>query len=1075
MLGGDASVTSVLTVLREVADLLGREGRLSLRLIRREYDLSDDDLDTIVEELTVVRGAATLDAGVLIATAPSASPASSGTAPIDALSPGETEHRDLTVLFCDLVGSTELSTRLDAEDFSDAIRAYTERMTAVVERFGGHVANLMGDGLLVLFGYPTAHDDSARQGVAAALAAVAEVGELQLGFDIRAGLHIGPVAVSNVGPGGRSGALALGETVNVAARVESAATPGGVYVTDDLARVVDGWFEFESAGFPHLKGVDRPIEIHRVTAATGARTAIEARSTRSVAALTGRQHEFDAMRAAWERAQAGSGRLVAIVGEPGIGKSRLVEEMRHHVMAGDEATWRAATCSPYATATALHPFASIGEFAEIAGATPPDHLGPDGRRRWLLQRLADAILDEPSSSSGGGHVLLIDDLHWADSTSIELVDLVRRRIADHRLLMLVTSRESLPDGWVDDGAMQIGLTSLDARSCRRLIDHLSEANRLSEAASTSIIERAGGNPLYLEELVYSLTEQRQPDDGDPIADPSAIPTALQTPLLARLDGLGAAKPIAQAASVIGRVFTEAGVTAIVEPPLRSLVPDAIEQMTTTGLIVDDGDGAPHQFRHALLRDAAYHSLLKKQRRRLHGHVVDRWMDDDDAVSDITVEAAARHAVAAERHADAVALHGRAGREAAARSANAEARQHFEFALGALDQLDDSGRLELELRRSLASSLVALSGYLHADTIATWERTRELAMALDDPHEVTSSLLGLAITRYGAGDLAGANELIAEALAGAEEADDDGQRVVAHTERAMTSYFGGDFEGALTNSATAAALYRPEDHHRRIVELVGDDSGVAGSAVHAWALMQVGRLDEATEQARAAIDLAESVDHPFSVAQARLWAMLTFLDLGIADPDEVDDLVAFCDEQGFALWGGSARVVAATLTGDHDGYVEGRDLASTTASLVMAPAIVGLEADIHLATGEVDRALAALDLAIGLSGGMQLPFYDARLLWRTATVLSQSGDDTERSDTLLSDALAVADAQGSRWYALLAATTIAERLEARGQADEARRLLAERLEPIEGGDRIPAVVAARLLLTDLTNHDTEATT
>lgn len=328
---------SILRVLRDVGDLLRSEGRLSLRLVQREFELTDDDLDTVVDELVNVRGEATLDGTVLTVRATQSGDDAGdrsgvSTPPDEALSPGDTEHRDLTVLFCDLVGSTELSTRLDAEDFGEAVRAYHQVVTSTVAEFGGHVANLMGDGLLVLFGYPTAHDDSGRQAVAAALAAVDAVERRALGIEVRVGLHVGPVVISNIGPGGRSGALTLGETVNVAARVESAARPGSVYITDDLADLVDGWFEIESAGFPSFKGFDRPIEVHRVAGATGARSAIEARGERGLSPLTGRDAELATIGSAWADVLEGNGRVGGLLGEPGIGKSRLVAEVRDSIV-----------------------------------------------------------------------------------------------------------------------------------------------------------------------------------------------------------------------------------------------------------------------------------------------------------------------------------------------------------------------------------------------------------------------------------------------------------------------------------------------------------------------------------------------------------------------------------------------------------------------------------------------------------------------------------------------------------------------------------------------------------------------
>jgi hypothetical protein len=511
---------------------------------------------------------------------------------------------------------------------------------------------------------------------------------------------------------------------------------------------------------------------------------------------------------------------------------------------------------------------------------------------------------------------------------------------------------------------------------------------------------------------------------------------------------------------------------VVEPDRRNQLANVLALMTAKGLIrADPTDADRYAFRHALIQDAAYHSMLKRYRRQVHGRILDLWLERDESALDLPVENMAWHAARGERFAEAVVLYERAGRHAAERSANSEAAQHFRSALALVDELgDDAAQRELGLQRRLASALVALVGYTHPDTVAIWRRTRELATALHDPTEITSSLLGLAIATYGSGDLASAGSLIDDAIDGAERTGDVAQQIVAHAERSVSSYFGGHFTTSLSAAERALSLYIPAEHHRRIVELVGDDSGVAATATGAWALMQLGRLDDAILRGREAVALAESIDHPFSIAQSRLWLMLMLLDLDDIELDEVEDLINFCDEQDFRLWGGAARVVAAALLGDVEMHIAGRDLASSTASLAMSPAILGIEAQTRRRNDDLAGALLAVEGGISLAQMLRLPFYDSRLRWQQASLLAVGARPGPPVDdeivTLLHEALAIADSQAAHWYAVLAATQLADHLAARGLSAEARRLLEPRLARIVGGAHLPGVVAATATLASL---------
>lgn len=1057
---------SIFDVLREVDELIRRERRVSVTLIQQRFALRDHDLSTIVDELTGPSGNAMLYDGELVAREPARPVA----AQVETLRPGETEHRDLTVLFCDLVGSTALSAQLDAEDFSDAIHRYYDTVTAVFEGHDGHVANLMGDGLLVLWGYPRAQDDSPRQACAAALAALAAIEASGLGLEIRIGMHVGPVAVSNIGPGGRTGALALGETVNVAARVQSAAEPGGAYISDDLAKLIRGWFELAPVGERLFKGLAVPMEISRVVRRSGARNALEARLERGLSPLAGRADVLAAVGAAWERARRGEGQLVALIGEPGIGKSRMLEEVRRRIDAAG-VQWFAGQCSPYSTATTLHPFAEVPELGEISHATPPPGLSAEGRRKWTLRALHDRIVD---GGAGPPLALIVEDLHWADPTSMELIDLVRSSLRTAPVLVLLTSREPLPAHWEGEGVHSVLLTPLDPDTGADFVTKLARGATLPAATVAAVVERAGGNPLYLEELTNMLLAAEGDVHGE------SIPPALQSPLLARLDALGDAKVIAQVASVIGVHFSTTSLHSVLGADHRDGLPYALARMVETGLVFnDDRDGDRYAFRHALIHHAAYQSLLKRSRREIHGRLLDLWRPGAEAVGEPAVEVVARHAAAAGRHAEAAELFTLAGRRAADRSAHKESSQHFTRALESLGEIDgDTTRRRLDVQRAHASTLVALLGYTHPETVATWRQTHDLAVELDDLHEITSSLLGLAVSRYGSADLAGATELIDEAMAGAQATGDVAQMIVANAERTSVAYFGGDYSAAVRYGDEAIEQYDALTHHHRVVELVGDDSGVAAMSMSAWGLMQVGRLDEAIERGRAAIKLAQSTGHPFSVGQAGLWNQLMLLELGDVDIAEVDALIEFCDEQDFRLWGGAARVVAAAVLGDPELHVVGSDLAASTSSLVMVSAISGIHSDTLRLAGDLTGALRAADDGLRFSEAVRIPFWDSQLLLRRGELLAAGAGGpaaATESENVLRQSLEVADRQHAVWSALVTATRLAERLAASDRADEARALLAPRLGAVVGGSNLSTVITAKALLASLHNQEVDTTT
>ncbi len=1099
-----------LDMVRRAADHLEEQRRLSVGALRREFELDDDALEDLVHELVEVQGLADRDGEILVA-APDQAPEQPG--PVS-LALGESEHRELTVLFCDVVGSTELSTRLDAEDFGDAIRVYHAAATEVLERFGGHVASLIGDGILALFGYPVAHDDSADQAVRAALATIEAVDQLDTGFDVRVGIHSGPCVVSNAGHAGGAGALALGETVNVAARVETSAEPGTVLISNATRRLVTGWFELVSVGDHSLKGLAHPVELHRVIRQTSARTRLEARSSHGLTTIVGRANERNQLAAAWERARDGDGQVVLISGEGGIGKSRLVRDL-HQQLTDETPRWLEGACTPYTTNTALHPCVALIEdlleFDQIpdpadrlrrveealggAGAfdteqvaviasllslrdadSPPlNRLSPEARRERTLDGLADWVMalgtDEPL-------VLIVEDLHWCDPSTLELLGRLVGRVAASHLLIVATARPDFAPPWPADDLRVIPLERLSSGESAAIVNELAARLALQAHVHDSIIDRANGNPLFIEEITSMVGDvfAAGPIDQGVVLD---VPPTLQSTLLARLDRLGPAKHAAQIAAVIGREFSERLLTLVVEQTGDLLRRQAsadglLDQLVKSGVLIQRPDQR-YEFRHALIQDAANQSSTKKRRRELHAAVLDvlRAHFPDQLAAD--PETAARHAASAGRTAEAIDLYHAAADTAIARSAEEEAIEYLGRAIGlATSDLpaDEAIRREIELQRALAVVLIVARGYTHAETAAAWERVRTLSVASNDLRGYGASLLGLAIVQYGVGAMDEATGLIEEVLDVAARSGATDQVLAAYGELTSVSYFRGDFRAALGHAENATALYDPEVHHRAMIALVGDDPGLTALCNSGWALLQLGYLDQALARTGSAIAVAESLGHPFSIAQTRVWRLAAQVELGHERLEsDAGELLRYTQDQGFPVLEGTAMIMLGAARGDPALVLEGAGLAAESDLSPMTPAAMLFLGQAYAAHDAFDDALATVQAGIDVAQAIDSPFYNGNLYRLKAELILgrnpvPTAEDLAQSERLLRDAIDLARRQEAKLIELRAATSLGHRLQIDGRHLEAHELLAPLYRWFDEGLETRDVVAARDMLTQL---------
>jgi class 3 adenylate cyclase/tetratricopeptide (TPR) repeat protein len=989
------------------------------------------------------------------------------------------ERRQLTVLFCDLVGSTELSAKLDPEDLREVVRAYQGAAAGAVERFGGHVAQYLGDGILAYFGYPQAHDDDAERALRAGLAAIDGVGALRerLGrpLAVRVGVHTGPVVIGEMGAGARRETLALGETTNMAARLEAAAAPDTVVASGATLRLARGIFVTEDLGALALKGVPAPVPAHRVVQPSGVRSRLDV-AAGHLTRFVGREVELATLVERRERAADGDGQNVLIVGEAGVGKSRLAYQLRER-LATIPHTWLECGASPYTEGTPFHPVIAlvaqglaftaadttaekvgkierglrdlaspenVALLADFLGLPPPTPLtlNPDVQRRKTMELLAQWNL---AISAIQPLVLLVEDLHWCDASSLELLGRIIAQGATARVLFVATARPEFTAPWpARSNSTTLQLARLTKRQAREMVTTLLGETVPAETLE-ALVARADGVPLYLEELTKAVAEPGAARGAD------AIPTTLAGSLMARLDRLSTAKEVAQRAAVLGREFGYpllAAVAGMEDAALRQ----GLARLVDAEIVFQRGEPpeATYTFKHALVQEAAYESLLKRTRQQLHGRVVDVLRERFPERVESEPELVARHAEAAGRSDDAITYYGRAGERAQARSAHEEAIGQLRKAIVLLETRPagaERDERELSLQLALGASVQATRGYSHHETEAAYERAAGLAAAVGDAASLGMTRTHLAALYYTRGEVERGRALAAEVLALAEARGDREQALLAHTHVAVPEYYQGKFASSLAHGERAIALYDPVQHHG-LVAMAGDQgiSALTFAAQNVWFL---GQPDAALARAREAVALARRLDDQFSLAFALFFETVAHWcrrDVA-AQRERAAEVVTLSERQGFPLWLGVGRAwhaAARVVAGDFAALPEimhGMALAAETENQSGAPGIFSLLAEAQQAAGQLAEAQGTVATALAVAAQTGQNFFDADLHRLDGDLLRAMRGPTDEAAARYHSALAIAREQGARSFGLRAATSLARLLRDQGKRAEARDLLA----------------------------------
>jgi class 3 adenylate cyclase/tetratricopeptide (TPR) repeat protein len=990
----------------------------------------------------------------------------------------EGERRQLTALFCDLVGSTELSARLDPEEYADRLQRYQRTASRVVKGYGGEVTQVVGDGILVSFGWPEAHDDDAERALRAGLELVQEIAALGRDLAVRVGVHTGLVVIEEAAGEERPESIGLGRTLEVATRVQQAASPGMVAVSDDALRLVRGIF------------VTEPLEdgAHQVVQATGVRSRIDAAP--ELTPLVGREPELELLLASWRGAARREGAAVLVTGEAGVGKSRLVYELRER-LAEERHSWLETACAGYTRNSAFRPVIELLEdglgfqpedgagartakleralerdglaspeavalMAELLSLPAPDSqvaaMSPELRRRRTIELLAAWLmaLAEPQPL-----VLLVEDLHWCDPSSLELFERLAGRAGEAPLLVLATARPELERHWEGRAGLTVlRVAPLRAPELRRVLGALGGGRPLPDEVVERVADEADGIPLYAEEIARTLLEsdllRERGDRLELVAplDELGVPMTLQGSLMARLDRLNEAKRVAQRASVIGREFRYRlleEVAGLHPETLRR----GLDRLVEGELIFQHGcpPEATYTFKHALIQEAACESLLLRTRRALNARIADALERSFPGDAAAAPERVARHFEAAGRAEAAVDRYRAAAAQAAERSAPREASEHLRRAIALLPELEpgpERDALEVDLQAALGSQVMAIHSYAHPDVEAAYERARELCEALGDGARTAEAMVGLSIFYSNHGQVARGAELAERVLEVARREGDDRLELLARVQLALPRYHQGRFAEALDHCRRAAELHDRE-RDREIALRFGTDHGVAARAFGAWSLWQLGRPDEALAWLERATALARSLGRPFDVAFSLFFETVLHWFRGDADAERAaaERLAAVAEEQDFEFWLGLGRLfVAATrarATGDPatlEDLLEGAALAVRSGSRVGGSAMLAVVAEAQRAVGALEEAAGSVSGALALAEETGQPFYDAELHRLQGELSLDAGGDPAEAQRSFERALAVARAQGARSQELRVEASL-ERLRTRGRSSAPR--------------------------------------
>jgi class 3 adenylate cyclase/tetratricopeptide (TPR) repeat protein len=1006
------------------------------------------------------------------------------------------ERRQLTVMFCDLVGSTALSARLDPEDMREIMSAYHHRCAEVIGKSGGFVAKYMGDGVLAYFGYPQAYEDDAERAVRCGLALVDAACRLQADdgtpLQVRIGIATGLVVVGDlIGEGIAQEQAVIGETPNLAARLQTLAEPGQVVIAPSTRRLTGGLFQYSDLGRVALKGLADAIQVWQVLAASTVQSRFEAQHETRLASLVGRDEEMELLLRRWKQASQGEGRVVLLTGEPGVGKSRLIAALQEQLQSQPHLRMR-YFCSPQHSESAFYPITDQLERAAgfergdapaqkliklqnlltlpeqdadlvlLADLLSLPRIGQRGLSEMAPQKRKektfDALLAQLRHLEQRRPVLMIfEDVHWSDPTTLELFALIVEQAHHMRLLLVITARPEFTPPWPRHAHLTtLFLTRLSRRDATEVITEIAQGRALPDEVINQILDRTDGVPLFIEELTKTVLESGllRKFENEYVLDgplaPVAIPTTLHASLMARLDRQTSVRHVAQVGAALGRQFFHEMLEAVADMAERQLN-NALEQLVHTELLFRHGTppNAQYSFKHALVQDVAYGSMLRGTRQQLHARIARAYEARFPEIVRAQPELIAHHFTEAALSEAAIEYWERAGDLAMARSGHTEAIHHFSVALDLLSKLGEkSGRAgnELELCLKLGPALMMVKGTGSPEVGANYRR----AMALEPSQESSArfkALWGFYYHLLTSGRVSEAAAKADELLELAERLGADDLVLEGHHAKWSASLWCGKLAEAGEHSQRGVSQYDCTRHHALAFTFSGHDPGVCAHGVRAINMALSGFPQKAIKFSADAVKLARALSHPYSLALG-MWHSAIVLQVcrqRQSCHDLAIELLELSQAHNFPMMRGAGMFFSGWATADRGEFERWIALMEQGLTLfsagrrVLRPYMLAVLASAKADHGKQDEALELLEdaLALTLTGE---GWWQAELHRLKGRLHLERGRH-DQCEACFRSAIEVATAQQARMLELRAATSLARLWSDGGRKSEARDLLA----------------------------------
>jgi class 3 adenylate cyclase/predicted ATPase len=1040
------------------------------------------------------------------------------------------ERRHLTVMFCDLVGSSALAAQFDPEDFREIIGAYQKTCAAVIDRFGGYLARYVGDGILAYFGYPESHEDDTERAIRAAFGIIESLPEInnslsqyqRVTLAVRIGVASGLVVAGDIaGPGATEQHAVVGQTPNLAARLQTLAEPNSVLITSQTRQLLGEQFECESLGPHQFNGFSEPTIVWRVVQPLEG-TRFEATHRRGSIPLVDRDSETKLLFECWRSAKEGKGQSVLLAGEAGIGKSRLAESFSER-LANDPHVQLRYQCYSFSQSSAFHPIISELErasrhrredtadqkfaklqrllessscniqealplFASLLSIPANGHytalqISPRQQKERTLSVLADRFV-------GLAHhqpvFALVEDMHWMDPSSQELFDLIWERIGTARILLLVTTRERhISLAWSKaEHASTIALNRLDHDDSVTMVTRVTRGKSLPPTVLEEIIQRTDGVPLHVEELTKSILDSCALDAGQDRKSPNGadvmrdLPVSLRGSLMARLDQLGQAKRIAQYASVIGREFSlrqVAEVSGLRAESLRS----ELERLVRSELIYQFGlvPDPTYAFKHALVQEAAHDSLLLKERRNLHLRAAKALQMQSPQLAETQPELLAHHYSQAGDVESAAQFWMIAGKRSIERCAFLEATSHLRKVLGILAGVPSSperDEQELDVQMAIGSAITATSGYAAPEAGEAFDHALRLCRKLDRPQKLFATLYGVGGFHLMRTELDKTQQIGKEILAHAEAYGDATAKLLGLRLLAGTLFLRGDLLGARDHLHQVLALY-DVDKHASMISLNSEDYLTTGLAYLSMVNTLLGNLNEAVEASDRSLAHSQQLGHLYSFAYAMSFCqfMHQLRRETASVRKRTAELIELSREQGYPLFLASARHLQGTAMVDDGEVREGLELLQNGTKEYVAlgvstyvPFGLGALATALGKAGMLDAAMATIKQAIMMADLSGEQWSKAELIRQQGELTLMAGGDSAEAEAFFQQAISIAQSQRAALWELRAANSLAKLRRDTKRIDEARTVLAAAYGKFAEGLDAPDLVEARELLSEL---------